>query len=177
MSVSRYRHTYYTPDDNVKGVLDPLPLSASLSVDVEIYGLTDLVLVMNLIEVAKRGVRVRVMNDRSQSCGKSDKAALAVLTGAGIPGIEVKIVESTHGRIDHLKLMILDGDAGAMDDASSVLMGSYNFSDGAQLQDNVAILTNDPGEVAQAMAKFDADWAQNEARPEWQVQPASPIAS
>ena len=171
MAVMRFRRTYYTPEDNVKSQLDALPALALRSIDVEIYGLTDMVLIGGLIAAAKAGVHIRVMNDRSQSCGPSDHAALEALVSAGYPNISVRVVRSTHGAIDHLKLMILDGEDGAMADTSSVFMGSYNFSDGAQKQDNLAIWTNDPGEVAQAQSKFDLDWQQNPAKPEWQVQP------
>ncbi len=175
MAVIRYRHTLYTPGDDVKSTLDGLPRSAGKSIDCEIYGLTDVVLIGELIEAAKRGVHVRVNNDRTQSAGPADKAALRMLVDAGLPSIEVKVTESERGAIDHLKLLILDGEDGAMANSSAVAYGSYNFSSNAALQDNVFVLTNDPGEVAQAMQKFDHDWAHNIQKPEWQIQPSARI--
>lgn len=168
MPVIRYRHSYYTPGDDAKSVLDGLPAQAQHSIDVEIYGLTDLVLINGLIAAARRGVHVRVNNDRSQSAGPSDKAALQMLVDAGLPKIEVKVSESERGAIDHLKLLIMDGEDGALADTSAVAYGSYNFSDGAQRQDNIFVVTNDPGEVAQAMGKFGHDWTANKSRAEWQ---------
>ena len=172
MAVIRYRHTLYTPGDDVKGTLDALPRGAGKSIDVEIYGLTDTALIGEMIEAARRGVHVRVNNDRSQSAGSADKAALQMLVDAGLPNIEVRVTESERGAIDHLKLLILDGEDGAMANSSAVAYGSYNFSSNAALQDNVFVVTNDPGEVAQAMAKFDHDWTANKSLPQWQIQPS-----
>lgn len=121
-----------------------------------------------LVRAARRGVRIRINNDRSQSAGKADKAALQALVNADV-GIQVKVTESTKGAIDHLKMMILDGEDGADADVSSVLLGSYNFSASAQKQDNFVTWTNDPGQVAQAMTKFDDDWRLNKCLPEWQL--------
>jgi hypothetical protein len=54
------------------------------------------------------------------------------------------------------------------------LYGSYNFSASAQKQDNIAVYTNDPGEVQQAMDKFAHDWDANEQKTEWQITPTHP---
>ena len=179
MAIQRFRHVLFSPDDDVKAALDRLPNTATVSLDIEIYGLTDMALIQNVITFARQRGDVRVMNDRSQSAGPADKAALQALTDAGAaleaakaPGhIAVKVVESTHGAIDHQKVAIVDGENGALDDSSSVWYGSYNFSDGAQKQDNTAVWTNDPGEVAMFQAKFDNDWTKNPAKPEWQITP------
>ena len=166
--IQRFRHVMFSPDDDVKAALDALPSSATVSLDIEIYGLTDMVLIANVIAFARKGGHVRVMNDRSQSAGPADKKALQALVDAGLESIAVKVVESTHGAIDHQKVAIIDGENGALDDASSVWYGSYNFSDSAEKQDNTAVWTNDPGEVATFQAKFDNDWTNNKALPEWQ---------
>lgn len=178
MAVQRFRTILFSPEDDVKAALDRLPNTATVSLDIEIYGLTDMVLIQNVLTFAQQGGHVRVMNDRSQSAGKADKAALQALADAGAVlaadrnaqgSIAVKVVESTHGAIDHQKVAIVDGEKGALDDSSSVWYGSYNFSDSAQRQDNTAVWTNDPGEVATFQAKFDRDWSKNPCKPEWQI--------
>jgi phosphatidylserine/phosphatidylglycerophosphate/cardiolipin synthase-like enzyme len=185
LSVHRYRQILFTPGDDAKSVLDALPTTAQRSCLVEIYGLTDLALVGNLIGAANRGVRVRVMNDRSQSAGPADKHALQMLADAGAVNgnIAIKIVESELGAIDHLKLIIIDDVDGALADTSAVGYGSYNFSGnfeagkrpgGAQAQDNVFVVENDPGAVAQAIAKFEHDWQHNKQLPAWQITPTHP---
>jgi len=176
VAVVRFRHVYYSPGDDIKSVLDALPNQAQRSLAIEIYGLTDLVLAANVIAASNRGVKVRVMNDRSQSAGPADRKVLQMLVDAGsVNGnIEAKVVESERGAIDHLKLIVVDPDDGALADTSGVGYGSYNFSDGAQRQDNIYVYTNDPGEVAQAIEKFEHDWQHNTCKPEWQVTPTSP---
>lgn len=176
MPVIRFRHVFYSPGDDIKSVLDALPNQAQGSLAIEIYGLTDAVLVTNVIAASNRGVKVRVMNDRSQSAGPADHKVLQLLVDAGsINGnIDVKVGSSERGAIDHLKLILIDPGDGALADTSGVGYGSYNFSDGAQKQDNIYVYTNDPGEVAQALDKFEHDWTHNTSKPEWQVKPSSP---
>lgn len=179
IAVIRFDHSWYTPEDDVKTILEGLPNLALRSLDVEVFGFTDTKLVDNLIAAAKRGVVIRLMNDRSQAKWPYDKAAIQRLVDAGLPNITVKIVESSHGAIDHLKQIVIDGVDGAMSDTSSVFNGSYNFSAGAERQDNSARLTNDPGLVNQALTKFEHDWVVNEQKPEWQIKPtvvAVPVA-
>lgn len=160
----------------MKSILDALPQTAQHSIDVEIFGLTDVVLITNIIAAANRGVLVRVMNDHTQESGPADKHAVQLLVDAGsVNGnITVKVGASEHGAIDHLKNLIIDGVDGAMADTSGVFYGSYNFSDSAQKQDNLAVFTNDPGEVQQALDKFNHDWQFNHCKPEWQPTPTHP---
>lgn len=160
----------------MKTILDALPTTAQHSLDCEIFGLTDVVLITNMIAAANRGVVVRVMNDHTQETGPADRHAVQLLVDAGAVNgrITVKVGSSEHGAIDHLKNLILDGADGALADTSGVFYGSYNFSDSAQKQDNLAVFTNDPGEVQQALDKFNHDWEFNHCKPEWQVQPTHP---
>ncbi len=177
MPVERFRKVLYTPGDDAKGLLDSLPALAKRSLELEIYGFTDAVMVQGIIAAANRGVKVRVLNDRTQAGGPKDHLALQMLVDAGaINGnIEVKVVESERGAIDHLKQTIIDGVDGSMADTSAVTYGSFNYSLGAERQDNVFVLTNDPGECALAMAKFEHDWTANISRPEWQIQPSAKV--
>ena len=176
MSVIRFRHTLYSPEDDVRSVIDALPLTAKHSLDCEMFGLTDLAFVANVVTAANRGVLVRVFNDRRQSGGPADKHALQILVDAGAVNgrIQVKVGSSVHGNLDHLKNTIIDGADGALSDTSALATGSYNLSNQSQLQDNIFIYTNDPGEVQQALDKFERDWSANEQRPEWQVRPTPP---
>ena len=175
MSIRRVRELYFSPDDDIRAVVENLPNLARASLHIEAYGFTDMVLVGNIIGAARRGVRVRLMNDHSQSAGPADRAALQALVDAGLPNIEVRVVESERGAIDHLKMIIVDGDLGAMDDASFVGSGSYNLSGGAEAQDNSYCVDNDPGAVAQALAKFSHDWTANKQDAAWQIVPTASL--
>ena len=176
MSVIRFRHTLYSPGDDVKSVVDALPLTAQHSLDCEMFGLTDLVFVTIFVTAANRGVLVRVFNDVRQYGGPADKHAVQILVDAGAVNgrIQVKIGSSEHGQLDHLKNTIIDGADGALSDRSALATGSYNLSDSAQLQDNIFIYTNDPGEVQQALDKFNWDWEHNHCKPELQPVPTHP---
>ncbi len=167
--VSEFRHVYFTPEDDVKAIVDHLPEQATFSLDLEIYGLTDMDLITTIITAHQRNIKVRVMNDRSQAAGPHDHVAVQALVDAGVT---VKIVESEKGAIDHLKNIIIDGEMGALDNNSSVFYGSYNFSRNAGKQDNFAIWTNHPSEVAHAQAKFEHDWVANRQENNWQVLPS-----
>lgn len=107
------------------------------------------------------------MTDRSQSEGVAQRGVLEKLAAAGIP---VRIVESTHGALDHQKVLIIDGALGPLHAESVVAYGSFNFSQSAQLQDNVLVVTNHAEEVAAFLEKFERDWAENIQKPEWQIE-------
>ena len=174
MSVlTRWRNVYYAPDDDIAALLGALPGHATKSIDVEVYGFTLQPLADALLAAAQRGIAVRIMADRSQSAGRDQHALLQRLVDARLGSLTVKIVESEHGAIDHLKQIIVDGMVGALANESSVLNGSYNFSGSAARQDNSVQWSNDPGEVALALAKFEHDWQANEQRPEWQIVPSA----
>lgn len=171
MPVDRYLKVYYSPEEPIDQVLVAMPARATASIDVECYGFTLPLLVSNLIAAHQRGVWVRVMNDRSQSAGAADHHALQLLVDAGI---EVRVVESRSGAIDHLKNIVIDGRKGAADDGSFVGQGSFNFSSSAQGENNFMLVTNDPGVTWKAMQIFEDHWQHNPQRPEWQVAPTAP---
>ena len=163
MPVVRWEQTHFSPGDDIKSLLDSIPSYAKSSIDVEIYGFTDMELVATLISAKQRGVLVRINADRSQAAGASDNLALQKCVDAGLV---VKVTESTRGAIDHLKMLIVDP---LSDETGSVLKGSYNFSNSAEQQDNFVEWSNDPGKVSQALAKFEDDWVHNKQDPAWQL--------
>lgn len=173
MATKRWEETHFTPEDDVKTLVDTLPSHATVSLDIEIYSFTDFILVNSIQAAAARGVHIRINGDHSQLLDSYDRNALQHLINLSSPNISIRITESERGAIDHLKMIIVDGTNGPLSDSSSVLLGSYNFSDSAQKQDNVVIWTNDPGRVAQAQTKFNHDWEHNIQKPEWQLVPVS----
>lgn len=175
MPLQSWRNIYFSPEDDIKAVLDALPQHATRSCDCEFYGFTDLLLVGQLIAAAARGAAVRILNDRTQSTGHADRAALQLLVDASVqhPNIAVRVCESPTGAIDHLKLIIVDGVVGALAEASSVGYGSFNASDSAQKERNLWVWTNSAEEVAYAQARFEDHWHTNPARPEWQIVPTA----
>src|SRR5262245_53084580 len=72
--------------------------SARVSLDAAIYGLTDDAIANALIDAHNRGVRVRVVHDKTQAAGKRDVSD--DLMNAGIP---VHIQRGSEGGILHDK--------------------------------------------------------------------------
>ncbi|MBY0550898.1 MAG: hypothetical protein K2W95_26705 [Candidatus Obscuribacterales bacterium] len=122
-----YIRTVFTPDEDglsaYLGFLD----RARTSVHVACYGFTEPQVVDKLIELHKRGVKVRILLDRSQSHGKYQAEQVKRLLDAGI---EVVIGTSTKsGQIMHNKFTIIDG--------LLVEDGSWNYTRSANKQANV----------------------------------------
>ena len=63
----------------------------------------------------KRGVAVRIITDRIQAQGKSQREALQLLGSAGIP-----MKQNKHSGLMHLKMTIADG--------KTATTGSFNYS-------------------------------------------------
>lgn len=91
------------------------------------YGFTEPAIVDKLIELKDRGVKVRLVLDRSQSAGKYQADQVRRLRAAGI---EVVIGTSEKsGQIMHHKFTVIDG--------LYVEDGSWNYSHSANKQANL----------------------------------------
>ncbi len=119
--------TVFTPDENgLKAYLSFLD-KAKESVFIACYGFTEPAIVDKLIELKQRGVKVRILLDRSQSHGKYQIDPIKRLRAAGI---EVVIGTSEKsGQIMHHKFTVIDG----------VLVedGSWNYTRSANNQANL----------------------------------------
>ncbi len=102
--------------------LQALYLSANESIDIAIYSLTYPVIVKSIGDAYKRGVKVRIITDKTQSAGNTQKHAMNDLITIGVP---IKV--ETHTGLMHIKCSIIDG--------KIATTGSYNYSKGAS-EDN-----------------------------------------
>ena len=84
---------------------------------VQAYSFTSKPIAEALVNAHKRGVKVKVLLDKSQRHGKGSK--LALLVDAGIP-----VSIDTKHSIAHNKVMIIDG--------VTVITGSFNFTNAAE---------------------------------------------
>lgn len=119
--------TVFTPhEDGLKAYLSFLD-KARETVFIACYGFTEPSIVDKLIELKDRGVKVRVLLDRSQSLGKYQIEQVKRLRAAGI---EVVIGTSEKsGQIMHHKFTIVDG--------LLVEDGSWNYTRSANKQANL----------------------------------------
>jgi phosphatidylserine/phosphatidylglycerophosphate/cardiolipin synthase-like enzyme len=125
----------FSPYDKVDDAIHAQLLQASKSVHCSLYGITNLRLANDLIDAKKRGADVGVGLDKKQAAGPHDLHAK--LQAAGIL-VEIKTVAT----LEHNKFCVLDG--------VTAIMGSWNWSNNAQKQDNSDVIITDCPKVAQA---------------------------
>ena len=120
--------TFYSPVDNVHGVLVALLASTQKSLVLNMYGydddeLNDII----LQKLTDEHLYVQMSLDKSQAGGVHEKSLLA--KWLNLIGNSIAIGESTKGAISHMKIVIIDG--------VYTVRGSTNWSlAGEQKQDN-----------------------------------------
>lgn len=148
--------TFYSPVDDVHGVLMAVISSASESIDVAMYGFDDASLVAALVAAMKDpAITVRLTLDRSQASGAHEKELLAA---AGLTTTDISVGTSEKGGIMHLKAGVIDG--------TVLFDGSTNWSDsGEDQQDNQLRVAVSPVECARLSSRIDTIHAYQLAHP------------
>ena len=125
----------FSPYDKVDDAIHVQLEQASKSVHCSLYGITNLRLANDLTAAKQRGADVGVGLDKKQAAGQQDLHAK--LQEAGIL-VEIKPVTT----LEHNKFCVLYG--------TILIMGSWNWSNNDQKQDNSGVIITDCTQVAQA---------------------------
>ncbi|MFD2329911.1 phospholipase D-like domain-containing protein [Cohnella sp. GCM10020058] len=137
----------FTQDDqHPEKLLIGVIQGAKETLDVAIYSLTYPDIVAAIRDAHRRGVAVRLLTDRIQSSGKTQKEALKLLGSAGIP---IKI--NSHSGLMHLKMTVADGQVATT--------GSFNYSKAASTtNDEMLVVLRDAAAAASFEEAFERAW-------------------
>ena len=125
--------SYFSPQQSIESVILQELAQAKQSVRLSVFGLTDPDLAASLIHLKQQGVDVQVTMDKLQSFNRRSK--VIALRAAGIP-----VVIKRTSKLEHNKFAVID--------SKTVVMGSWNWSESADGQDNSnVVLKNCPGQV------------------------------
>jgi len=140
--------TFFSPVDDVHGVLVALLNSTQKSLVLNMYGYDD----DELNEIIQKKVKdehiyVQMSLDKTQAAGVHEKTLLASWRNDLI-GNSIAIGQSTSGAISHLKILVVDG--------VYTVRGSTNWSlSGEQKQDNELTIHNNAVVAAETRAELD----------------------
>lgn len=144
---------YFSPKGGAQDRIIELIDGAKQGVDVAMYGLTSPELAQALLRARDRGVKVRVVLDRSQAAGRSSQSGFLKANS-----LDVRI---DRGRgIMHHKVGIID--------KNTLITGSYNWTTSAENvnRENCLILTtaDNPKLIEQYENRFEQLWNSNEEK-------------
>jgi len=131
---------YFSPKGGCTAAIIKNLDQAERSVLVQAYSFTSKPIAEALVDAHKRGVKVKVLLDKSQRKAKGSK--LDLLVAAGIP----VSIDKKHS-IAHNKVMIIDG--------ATVLTGSFNFTTAAEDKNAENLLVVRDKKIAK---KYRANW-------------------
>jgi cardiolipin synthase len=133
------------PGDGIRGAAVSAIDTAQRTIDIEMFVLSDRIVIDALLAAARRGVQVRVLLEPSQP---QNLAALADLRSAGGRALLFKRVR---GELLHAKLAIVD--------AATVLFGSCNWSrSGFTRNHELDLLIRDRNLAGLFLNRLQADW-------------------
>lgn len=137
---------YFSPHDSIDQKLIGEVNKAEASIDLAIYSFTLPTIAESLIHAHQRGIKVRVLIDKTQS-GSSSIDELLEANG-------IRVLRDSQAGSQHNKFMIIDG--------GDVFTGSYNYTKNATYRnmENLVLITN-PSVATRYKAEFERLWSVN----------------
>ncbi|TMG34430.1 MAG: phosphatidylserine/phosphatidylglycerophosphate/cardiolipin synthase family protein [Chloroflexi bacterium] len=134
------------PGDAIRGAAVSAIDSAQRTIDIEMFVLSDRIVIDALLAAARRGVQVRVLLEPTQP---QNLAALAELRSAGA---RAQLFKPARGELLHAKLAIID--------AVAVLFGSCNWSrSGFTRNHELDLLIRDATVARVFLDRLQVDWS------------------
>lgn len=139
--------TFFSPDDDTQQVFLDFINETQSHLRIAIYGLHLPPLIDSILALHSKGVNVALVCDHTQARGKYERPEIQQLVDAGVP-----LLEGTSERhhIMHHKF--------AVRDKSSVLSGSWNFSQSASLESNYFDIVESSDRAALFLSKWQEMW-------------------
>lgn len=137
---------YFSKTTDPAPVLIALYSKATTALDIAVYSLTHPSIVAAILAAHKRGVAVRVITDKVQAAGNTQKHAINALLDAGVP-----VKWDTHSGLMHLKMSVIDN--------SIATTGSYNYTKAAsEDNDEMLLVISELPYAARCAAEFARMW-------------------
>ena len=139
---------YFSPSPKCENGLIDLINDATDTIDVAVYSLNNKKLVNALKKANERGVKVRILTDRTQAGNKYSK-----VRELHEYGMNIRV--HSKNKIEHNKFAIFDG--------KKASTGSYNWTEPAteKNSENCVFFTDDVKVVAEYQKRFDYLWKIN----------------
>lgn len=149
--------THYAPDENLEGIDIGVLDHAKGRVDVAMYSFTDRPIERELETLAKHRVQIRLYRDQEQYREEKQRAEER---GEICITDELAAIENVHVKIKTGEDLMHEKDFDV--DGYLLRSGSANWSiGGLRRQDNVAIYTQAPTDVARFEKKFEEMWSRS----------------
>jgi phosphatidylserine/phosphatidylglycerophosphate/cardiolipin synthase-like enzyme len=145
---------FIEPGDGRAPLLDEI-VAARVAIDLEVYIITDEIILAALEDAQRRGVRVRViLEEHPFGGGGGQEAIFARLENAGIA---VRWGNPVF-RFTHIKAMTIDGEI-------AIIMNQNITQSAFTTNRDFGVVTNEPAAVRTAAAIFEADWTRGAEPP------------
>ncbi len=139
---------YFSPSKDCENGLVNLIQSSVKTIDVSVYSINNTKIVNALKKAHAKGIKIRILTDRTQASGKSSKVKELKTAGINIR------VHSKY-KIEHNKFAVFDG--------KKASTGSYNWTNPAsdKNSENCVFFTDNPEVVSKYQNRFEHLWQVN----------------
>jgi cardiolipin synthase len=142
------------PDDSIEPILTAIGAAAK-SLRIKMFSVSDRRVLSALVKAHKRQVKIRALLNPARHSGEiQNRGARTVLQDAGIDVLDTNPAFT----VTHEKSMVIDD--------ATAFIGSLNWDpDNFEETREFAVISNDPGEVAEVTECFEADWSRQPFEP------------